>query len=75
MKNGELLRKKLGINAVYLLLREGKKTDKTVRHLHGQIMHYWDGLINWHPQDDIMPPFEAAQKLRTTLEEIKNGRS
>lgn len=71
----ELLSQALGIDAIYFLLREGKGTDKTVKHLHAQIMHYWPGLIDWHPQENLMKPIKVAEKLRETLEEIKNGKS
>jgi diadenosine tetraphosphate (Ap4A) HIT family hydrolase len=67
----KLLSEVLEINSFYLLLREGKEADKTVRHLHGHIQHYWEGLVDWHPQDEMIPPPQIAIKLREGLE--KNG--
>lgn len=71
----ELLSKALNVNAFYLLLRDGQGTDKTVRHLHGQIMHYWEGLIDWHPEKDPMQPVQVAEELRETLKGIADGKS
>lgn len=69
----ELLSSLLGIKSFYLMIREGENTDKTVRHLHFQILHYWKGLIDWHPQEDILPPIELAKGLKSGLRSKKNG--
>ncbi len=66
----KLLEKALSITAIYCLLREGKKTDKTVRHLHGQVMNYWDGLLTWHPMEEIQPPIDIAQKLKKAIKKL-----
>jgi len=71
----ELLSKGLDVNSYYLLLRDGSETDKTVRHLHAHVMHYRNGLIDWHIQDDLILPLEAAKKLRKALKGLKNGKS
>lgn len=63
----KLLTQVLDIDSFYLLLRDGQGTDKTVRHLHGHIQHYWKGLIEWHPEDDMIPPQQVAERLRRGL--------
>lgn len=71
----KLLGKTLNLDSFYLLIRDGQGTDKTVKHLHGQIMNYWKGLIDWHPQKNPMLPLEVAKKMKATLRKIKNGKS
>lgn len=67
----ELLSRDLDVHAIYYLLRDGSGTDKTVRHLHSQIMPYWKRLIDWHPQENLMAPIEVAARLRETLKTLK----
>src|SRR3989338_6608770 len=67
----DLLDRGLNITGIYLLLRDGRGTDKTVKHLHGQVMNYWKGLIDWHPEEEILAPIEAAVRLREALNKEK----
>lgn len=62
-KSLKLLREVLGIDSVWLLLREGKQTGKTVAHLHWQIMPYIEGLVSWHYQKVKLAPEELARLL------------
>lgn len=71
----KLLDEALGINSFYLLLRDGKGTDKTVRHLHGQVMNFWKGLIDWHPETNPLSPVEVAEKLREAVKGVENANS
>lgn len=59
-----LLREKLKVDGVWLLLRDGQLAEKTVKHLHWQVMPYTNGLVNWHYQKIDISPEELAKKLR-----------
>lgn len=69
----DLLEKALDIKAIYFLLRDGTGTDKTVKHMHGQIMNYWPGLVTWKPQDEMPDPKDTAKTLKSYYEGMKNG--
>lgn len=63
-KGFKLLRDNLDIDSVWLLLREGKQTGKTVKHLHWQIMPYVEGIVSWHYQKVKLAPEKLARLLR-----------
>ena len=60
----ELLKSALAIENVWLLLREGPRVGKTVKHLHWQIIPYVEGLVDWHYQKIDLAPEKLAQRLR-----------
>lgn len=65
----KIVNQELGLKSFWLLLREGPKAGKTVRHLHWQVMPYHEGMVNWHY--DFRPatiePIDLAQRLRARL--------
>jgi len=63
-KGFRLLRDVLDINSVWFLLRQGKQTGKTVKHLHWQIMPYVKEIVDWHYQKIKLAPEELARLLR-----------
>jgi len=60
----DLLRKVLDIESVWLLLREGNKTGKTVKHLHWQIIPFDRKMVSWHYQKINLVPENLAKMLR-----------
>lgn len=65
----KLLQDELRIEGVWLLIRDGLNAQKTVKHLHWQVMPYVDGLNEWHHQEITIPPVDLAGKLRKRLVE------
>lgn len=63
----KLLKDTLGIDDIWLIIRDGKKSGKTVRHLHWNVMPYTEKLNTWHYQDISLPAQKLAQKLRKKL--------
>ncbi len=66
-----LLNDVMGIDNIWLILRDGNVAGKTVKHLHTNIMPYEEGMNTWH-YDRIqrnITPLDLAAKLR---EGIKN---
>lgn len=65
LKRGiRLLRKRLRLENFWLLLREGEKVGKTVKHLHWQIIPYFEGLVDWHYQEVDLLPEKLAKILK-----------
>ncbi len=65
-KGRELLKKSLGLNNFWFILREGKgiKVGKTVEHLHFHLMPYDSGVIKMVDKKLTTTPLKMAQKLR-----------
>ncbi|MBL7078502.1 adenylyltransferase/cytidyltransferase family protein [Candidatus Shapirobacteria bacterium] len=65
-KGRGLLKKALGINNFWFILREGKgiKVGKTVEHLHFHLMPYDPGVIKMVDKKLTTTPLKIAQKLR-----------
>ncbi|MCG2685748.1 adenylyltransferase/cytidyltransferase family protein [Candidatus Parcubacteria bacterium] len=66
-KAQRLLKEELGLESVWLLLREGNKSGKSVGHLHFHVMPYEKGLLEWNYQEIGLPPEELAERLRKFL--------
>ncbi len=62
-----LLRQELGVDGIWLILRDGRIAQKTVSHLHWQIMPYIKGLNEWNFQKITVAPIVLAQRLRRAL--------
>lgn len=68
MKSGmKLLKTKLEIGNYWMIIREGKSAQKTVKHLHWQVLPYIDGLNVWNHQEITIPSIELAERLRKGL--------
>lgn len=66
----KVLESKMKIKGVWMILREGefgKKSGKTVRHFHWNIMPYKEGINTWHYQNITISPIDLANKLRPFL--------
>jgi len=59
-----VLKEELGLGSVWLLLREGNKSGKSVGHLHFHIMPYEKGLLKWDYQEIGLLPEQLAERLR-----------
>ncbi len=59
-----VLREEMGIENVWMILRDGKSAGKTVTHLHWNILPYEEGLNTWNYRDITVPPVELATRLR-----------
>lgn len=66
-KGIRLLKRGMGVENYWIILREGKLAGKTVKHLHWNIMPYIEGLNTWHYQEIKVEPLELAQRLRSAL--------
>lgn len=66
-KGMDLLKRGMGIENYWLVLRQGELAGKTVKHLHWNIMPYIEGLNTWHYQEIKVAPLELAQILREAL--------
>ena len=64
----DLLKKEMGIENFWVILRQGKIAGKTVRHLHLNIMPYIDGINTWHNQEITVMPQDLADRLRGRYE-------
>lgn len=60
----DLLKESLGVDDVWIILRNGNVAGKTVKHLHWNIMPYVEGINTWNYQQITIPPLELARKLR-----------
>lgn len=60
----KLLRENLGIDNVWLILRNGNVAGKTVKHLHWNILPYVEGLNTWNYKEITMQPIDVAKILR-----------
>lgn len=70
----KMLKKLFGVKAIWNLYREGslgKKSQKTVDHLHIHIIPYKEGLVQWNYQDIKCSPFEVASLFRDNEELTK----
>ena len=63
----DLLKRGLGIENYWIVLRQGELAGKTVKHLHWNIMPYVEGLNTWHYQTITQAPADLAQRLRGVL--------
>lgn len=59
-----LLKERLDIQNVWIILRDGDTSGKTVRHLHTNIMPYNDRINTWHYQNITIEPIDLASRLR-----------
>ncbi|OGM04588.1 hypothetical protein A3E15_02490 [Candidatus Woesebacteria bacterium RIFCSPHIGHO2_12_FULL_42_9] len=66
-KGIRLLKRGMGIQNYWIILREGKLAGKTVKHLHWNVMPYIEGLNTWHYQEIKVEPLKLAKKLRRAL--------
>jgi len=66
-KGIRLLKRRMGIQNYWIILREGELAGKTVKHLHWNIMPYVEGLNTWHYQEIKVEPLKLAKKLRRAL--------
>lgn len=66
-KSIKLLRGELSVDGIWLVLRDGQIAEKTVKHLHWQVMPYKNGLNQWNYQEITLPPIELAERLRNAL--------
>ena len=67
----KMLRALYDIKSVWILYREGPlggDSQKTVEHLHIQILPYTDGLVKWNFQEISAPPFETASKFKENMD-------
>jgi len=65
MKQGkQILEDTLDIKNFWIILRDGEKAGKTIRHLHWNIMPYVDRINTWHYQEITLEPIDLAAKLR-----------
>lgn len=60
----KLLREKMGITDIWQILREGENAQKTVWHLHLNLIPYKKELHSWHYQPVSFEPIKLARKLR-----------
>lgn len=60
----KFLRSKLKVDGVWLLLRDGMNSGKTVRHLHWQVIPYFEGLIEWNYQEIDLLPIDLAKMFK-----------
>ncbi len=65
-KGLKILKKKLEIDNVWIILRNGNIAGKTVKHLHWNIMPYIEELNTWHYQEITLAPIDLAVKLRNS---------
>jgi diadenosine tetraphosphate (Ap4A) HIT family hydrolase len=65
----QLLNEKMGIDNIWLILRDGNVAGKTVKHLHWNIMPYQDGMNTWHYDrlERTIAPVDLATKLREDI--------
>ena len=73
-KGAVLLRELMGIDNIWIILRDGKLAGKTIKHLHWNIMPYVEGLHTWN-YDAVtltITPVDLAAKLRGA---VKNERT
>lgn len=59
-----LLKKKMDINDFWLLLRDGTKVGKTVKHLHWHIIPFYEELVTKKYKEITIAPIDIASKLR-----------
>jgi diadenosine tetraphosphate (Ap4A) HIT family hydrolase len=74
----KVLREEMGIEGVWMLLREGEfgeKSGKTVRHLHWNILPYNEQLNTWHYQALSFVPIDLATKLRPRFSNENAGKT
>src|SRR3989304_4255530 len=65
----DLLKENLGIDNIWIILREGNIAGKTIKHLHLNIIPYEEGLHTWN-YDSVtlnLKPIELAVKLRQAI--------
>ncbi len=60
----KLLKEKLGITDLWQILREGEKAQKTVWHLHLNLIPFKNELLSWHYQKVTVEPIKLAEMLR-----------
>ncbi len=63
----KMLKKELGLNDFWWILRDGKTSGKTVKHLHWNLIPYTDGLNTWHYQKISVTPVDLAKRLKKQL--------
>lgn len=68
MKLGmKILDEELDISDFWWILRDGKASGKTVKHLHWNLIPYSDDLNTWHYQKISITPLDLAKRLRKRL--------
>ena len=69
LEGERLLNQVMGIDNIWLIIRDGNISGKTVKHLHWNIMPYKEGMNTWNY--DFSPPtikpIDMAQRLRNGL--------
>jgi len=60
------------LNLVY---REGERSQKTVEHLHFNIIPFHPELLRWEYQKIQVAPLEAAKEMREALRHVKSQKS
>ena len=63
----KMLKKELGINDFWWILRDGETAGKTVKHLHWNLIPYTDDLNTWHYQKISIAPVNLAKRLKKQL--------
>lgn len=57
---------------VNLIYREGERSQKTVEHMHFNIIPFDEKLSRWNYQEIHVAPIEAAKAMREALEKVKS---
>lgn len=71
----KMLKDLYGIKGVWMLYREGgdyESSQKTVDHLHIQVLPYTEGLVEWHYREIKRTAFEVAGDFRRNKKTFEN---
>lgn len=64
----ELYKNFFDIEDVNLIYREGGRSQKTVEHLHFNLIPFRKDLLRWNYQEISVAPIEATKRMREALE-------